>query len=747
MKYFLSIVLVCAVSLACFGEEIYLSMWPPEPGQTIYLTHRSRRPFGFDQEKAFGSKREVAVSQYTPLYSSVQEGIESSKKKMRELIQKAAALQSQPQHDVLEFEKYLRKQFGIDVGAESAGALLKYPNLANLLQAVLAIEESLLASRIVEDPKPLKGKKTIEILFPKPLGTVAFPAAEVVTLEQARETLQSKISQVFWQVEKNILEPVVRIALANMTPNLKYDRVENDRRIEEILRRYPSKTIHYNAGDVLVPFRKVLNEEDVLLLSAHQELAEKGGLDGNLFWTLFAIFFSVAAYLLLLDRALPTLKGSRTPFLLYLSVLVLAIAVLDLFLLLTSIPIQALPVAFVPLLLSLLYHEKTAITLSTLVGVLLVSFFAGRSLQTTLFFGFGSIMAVLVTPVIRKRSQLVLPSFLVGCTNAVAVFFLLFDSMNHQGWVHVASTAGIIQPPMLEEMSLIVQMGWAFAGGVASAPLALLFLPFMERVWNTASNFKLFKYTDLDHPLLKDLLTKTPGTYQHTMTVAHLAQSASESIGADSLLVRVGAYYHDVGKTSDPEYFVENQFGGPNLHQDLSPQKSAEIITDHVDNGLKLAREAGLPEVIQAFITQHHGTQLLEFFHDKACNCSGNEKVLEGRFRYRGPKPRRVETAVLMIADAAEAASRTLHEKTRENIESMVRHIIECRIADGQFDECNFSTQDIAKVREALIDSLAASFHTRVEYPWQKNGAKNETEPASPKPFPSIISERSIRTM
>lgn len=739
MKYFLSIALVCVAFLACFAEDVYLSLRPPEPGKMMYMTHRSRRPFGFDQEKAFGSKREVAVSQYTPLYTYIPEGTDSSKKKMRELTQKVTALQSQAQRDGAEFDKYLRKQFGAEIGQEAATVLLRYTNLVNLLQAVLAIEESVLQGRIVEDPKPLRGKKTIEILFPKPLGTVAFPAAEVLTLEQARETLEKKISQVFWQVEKGILDSVVRIALATMAPNLQYDQVENDRRIEEILRRYPSKTIHYSSGDVLVPFRKILNEEDVLLLSAHQEMVKKGALNGSVLWVLFAILFSVGSYVLLLGRAFPSLHRSRTPFLLHLSVLVLAVVVMDLFLLLTSFPIYALPIAFVPLLLSMLYYEKMAIALSTLLAVLLVSLFAGRSLQTMLIFGFGAMMAVLVTGVVRKRSQVLLPSLIVGCTGAVAVFFALMDGASHPGLVYVASTAGISPHAAVEETDIFSQMGWALAGGVASGPLALLFLPFMERVWDTASTFKLFKYTDLDHPLMKDLLTKAPGTYQHTMTVAHLAQSVGERIGADSLLVRVGAYYHDVGKTPDPDYFVENQFGGDNLHQALSPRESAEIITRHVENGLRLAREAGLPEVIQDFIAQHHGTQLLEYFHDKACNCSGAGQVPECDFRYQGPKPQRVETAILMIADAVEAASRSLHEKTLGNIEAMVRHIIETRIADGQFEECILSTRDIARIREALIESLAASFHTRVEYPWQKEPEKGGDRESPSKAIPFRI--------
>jgi putative nucleotidyltransferase with HDIG domain len=739
VKNLLLILLVGVALLASFSEDIYVSVWPPEAGKTLYLTYRSKTPFSFDQEKAFGSKREVAVSQYTPLYTYIPEATEAGKKKMKELIQKVTGIQSQPQRDGGEFDKYIKKQFGIELGVDSAAALLQYPNIANLLQAVMAVEDSILQSRIVEDPKPLKGKKTVEVLFPKPLGTVAFPAAEVITLEQAREILQGKISQVFWQVEKRILDPVVRIAQASIGSNLKYDQVENDRRIEEIARRYPSKTVRYNAGDVLVPFRKVLVEEDVLLLSAHQETAKMRPGNGSVFWVFFAIAFSVGAYAFFAAKLFDFRSSGRRPLLLHLSVMVMAIVLMELFLLLTSFPIYALPVAFVPLLIFMLHREKIFITLSSILVVLLVSFFVGRSLQILLFFGFGSLMAIMATPVIRKRSHVFLPSLLVGCTNAAVVLFALMDGKAHFGWLPVEGQAGI-QQLVLENTNILFQMGWAFVGGFVAGPFALLLLPLMERVWKTASTFKLFKYTDLDHPLMKDLLTKAPGTYQHTMTVAHLAQGAGEAIGADSLLVRIGSYYHDVGKTSAPNHFVENQFGGGNLHQELSPQESAKIITDHVEEGLKLAREAGLPEVVQEFIAQHHGTRLLEYFHDKACNSCGEGRVPEGDFRYQGPKPQRVETAIVMIADAVEAASRSLQEKTREKIDAMILHIIQARIADGQFDECSLSTRDLAGIRAKLAESLAASFHTRVEYPWQKEPGNSPKKEDSSKTIPFRIS-------
>jgi cyclic-di-AMP phosphodiesterase PgpH len=728
LKLILSLILVLAVFLACYGDEIYLSVWPPHPGNIIHITVRSQLPFNFDQEKAFGSKRNIALAQYTPLYRYVPDGVESMKKRMQDLIQKVSTLMTHERKDGGEFEKYLRKEFGVQVGVGEVTRLLQYPNLKNLLEAVMSIEESILQSKIVEDPKPLKGKKTVEVLFQKQLvGPLAYAAAEVLTLGGARDILQQKLNQIFWQVDRSVLDPVVQIAVATVTPNLKYDEAENNRRIDEIIRKYPSNAVPYKAGEVLVPFRRVLSEEDVLLLTAHLEVAKKA-MFGTAPWVLFVIFFILAAYDLLVTKVHQPWQRNKTPRLLHLSVLIIAVVLLKLVLLFTSSPIYALPIAFIPFLMILLYPERVGVTLSTLLAVLLVSLFTGRTFQILLFFGFGAVAAILATPVIKKRSQIVLPSLIVGCTNAVAAFFVVLDGNTIAGFLGEINTSGVHVIGETIDMDVFRQMGWAFAGGLVSGPIALLLLPLLERMWNTASTFELFKYADLDRPMMKDLLSKTPGTYQHTMSAAQLAQVASEAIGADTLLVRIGAYYHDIGKTDDPKHYVENQFGGPNPHDALPPEKSVRIITGHVKNGLRLGREEGLPEVILDFIQQHHGTQLLEYFYDKARRSNENGKVPEQDFRYWGPKPQRAETAILMIADAVEAASRSLQEPNRENIEAMVRQIIQTRVADGQFEECDLSTRDIARIRETLVESLTASFHTRVEYPWQKDaeGRKGE---------------------
>jgi putative nucleotidyltransferase with HDIG domain len=274
---------------------------------------------------------------------------------------------------------------------------------------------------------------------------------------------------------------------------------------------------------------------------------------------------------------------------------------------------------------------------------------------------------------------------------------------------------------------MIDPIGWAFLGGLIAGPIAVLLLPLMEMSQCTTSTFKLNTFANLENPLLKDLLTRTPATYQHTMTVAYLAEAAGQVVGADRALLRIGAYYHDIGKMYDPKLFVENQVRGKNPHDILPPEESAKRIIYPVAYVERLGRELGVPEVVLDFIRQHHGTQLMEYFYGKAVKTIGKDKIEKEDFRYAGPKPQTIEAAILMIVDAVEAASRSLQRPTRSKIEKMIRLLVMKRVADGQFDECNLSTRYLTRIIQALTDALEASCHARVPYPWQeKRAAKHE---------------------
>jgi putative nucleotidyltransferase with HDIG domain len=723
MKLLLNVILVLVTFFSCYIESIYLSLLPPHPGDVIPLTVRSQGNFSFDQEKALGGKRKIALSQYVPLYSYVPDRMDEAKKKIIDLIKKVSSLKQRKSSAWKELARYLQEEFGVEVHWKVAVKLLQYRKLESTLEGILTVEESILRDKIAEDSEPFQGKKTIEVLYPEPTGIVVHSTKEVITLAAAKLLLQEKVNQLFWQVDSDLLNLLLEISLTTLFPNLEYDHTENDKRIESIIQRYPSKVISFGPGDTLVPSRKVLAEEDVLLLAALQEEEEKN-LYGEIAWILTAILLIVVFYNLLLSKILGSVWQKKPPYHILLASLIITIFILKACLLLTPFPILVVPFAFLPFLLTLLQNERSFVAWTTVIGAMLVCLFSGRTLEILLFFIFGGLSAVLVTFKLRKRIHILLPSLFVGIINAAIImaFTIHWESVLRflMGWqkVGVGSLEEVFNTTSLN------YMGWAFMGGIAAGPFAILVLPLLELSWHTASTFKLNKFADLQHPLMRDLLTKTPGTYQHTMTVAYLAQSVGEAIGANTLLLRIGAYYHDIGKMADPKLFTENQSDGENPHDDLGWQESANLIINHVRYGEKLAQEFGVPEIIVDFIPQHHGTQLVEYFYNKAVENSQVTEFGEEDFRYPGPKPKSIEAAILMIVDAVEAASRSIKEPTRENINNMIRLLIVKRIEDGQFDECNLSTNYLSKIVHTLVDSLEAALHSRVTYPWQNKEKK-----------------------
>jgi putative nucleotidyltransferase with HDIG domain len=248
-------------------------------------------------------------------------------------------------------------------------------------------------------------------------------------------------------------------------------------------------------------------------------------------------------------------------------------------------------------------------------------------------------------------------------------------------------------------------------------------LPLVERMFGVQTDLSLLELGDPSHPLLQELVRRAPGTYNHSINVASLAESAAEAIGARGLLVRVGAYFHDIGKMLKPGYFVENQGTGANRHDTLVPAMSTLVIIAHVKDGADLARQHHLPEAIVEFIQQHHGTTLVEYFYrqatDRRQRDPDSSEVDESAFRYPGPKPQTKEAGVLMLADAVESASRVLVEPTPARIESLVEDITRKKLLDGQFDECGLTLEEVRRIGDSLVKSLTAVYHGRVKYPDQ----------------------------
>lgn len=296
----------------------------------------------------------------------------------------------------------------------------------------------------------------------------------------------------------------------------------------------------------------------------------------------------------------------------------------------------------------------------------------------------------------------------------------------------------------------ITEMGVGSAWAVLMSVLAVggfaIFIAVLERPFGAVTHLRLLELSSPEHPLLKELMLRAPGTYAHSIMVSHLADAAAKAIGADSLLARVGCYYHDVGKMRRPEFFVENQ-RMENVHNRLTPSLSALIIAAHVKDGLDLADQYRLPRPVRDIIAQHHGTSLISFFYQQAlAGCEMHTPVLEQQFRYSGPKPQSKEAGIVMLADAVEAASRSLSRPTPARIKSLVSHIIQEKIADGQLDECTLTFSEVHKIEEAFCRLLGAMLHSRVEYPSSAaiTHADSDSEPATASPETVVDSQSDI---
>ena len=719
MKLFLNITLILLTIFACFAENLYLAFRPPQPQSNIMITIRARQSFNYDRKTALSSKRIQALSQYVPVFNYVPEKVDASKKKMTALTKELLSYQAQKKKGIDELVSNIHSELGVEVSKETLTKVLWYRDLKKLLEGILTIEETILQYNILPGPEHLKGKKAIEIHNPTLPAPRIIPVDELMSLEKARFSMQQKVEQLFWQVNKSVLDPVLKISQATLLPNLEFDETESSMRLQQIQSQYPIESLTFQPGAILVPFRKRLNEKDVLLLIAFQK-QQVNEIYRNLPWNVFTVLFMVVFYNMFLSKVLWAGSHKAAPQRPLLSMLILSVFILKGTLLFSSLPLYALPFAFLPLLVISLNHGKLAATGTTVVGTVMVSLFAGPQYQVMLYFIFGGLAAVLISDNIQKRWQIILPSLAVGLVNSISVLALYLD------WQAVFSTASSL--PEISSLfakgtptgTLIERMSWAFAGGLVTGPLALLLLPLLEISWDTASAFKLNRYTDLQRPLMKKLLKEAPGTYQHSMTVAYLAQSVGEAIGANLLLLRVGAYYHDIGKMDTPKNFIENQYNSENPHDLLDPWQSAELIINHVKNGLKIGMESRLPRAVVDLILQHHGTQLIEYFYNLADREYSRSTLHEADFRYPGPRPQSIEAAILMIVDAAEAASRSMQDPSRSKFEKMIQLIIVKRMNDGQFSECDLTTRDLSDIKDALLDALEASFHSRIQYPWQE---------------------------
>ncbi len=369
-----------------------------------------------------------------------------------------------------------------------------------------------------------------------------------------------------------------------------------------------------------------------------------------------------------------------------------------------------LPASVYPLALSLLLNRRIGY-FSAIIIAMFNALLTNFDTEVYLYSFLGSVIGTFSAIGLRKRSQFLLVSSAIGLAN----FFVIF------------SYNILAQVPFQEA----VQLGTfgIVNGFVISMPLAFLLLPILEHISGLVTDITLLELSDLNHPLLRRMVIEAPGTYHHSLVVSSLAESACEAIGANSLLARVGGYFHDIGKMEKAEYFTENQANKQDdRHGKLSPSMSYLVIASHVKDGIELAKKYKLKQAIVDFIPQHQGTCPVYYFYKKASSSPNmDERINIDDYRYPGPKPQSRETAVVLLADSVEAASRSLTNITPSSIEDLVKEVINIKFIDAQLEECDLTLQDVRKIQESFVHNLIGIFHTRIQYPksdaeplWQK---------------------------
>ena len=356
-----------------------------------------------------------------------------------------------------------------------------------------------------------------------------------------------------------------------------------------------------------------------------------------------------------------------------------------------------MPVAYLGMLIAMTQGRTVALAAHTVL-VLASVMMGGWGLDVAVTLYAGGMAGIYLSRTLRQRYTLMLIGLIIGALQGlVASMLYLYQS----GW----------------SMAMAGNALWCLSGGVLSAVLLLGTLPLWENLFGMLTPYKLMELADPNQPLIKRLLTEAPGTYHHSVMVANLAESAAEAIGADALLARVGAYYHDIGKLNDPDLFKENQ-SGDNPHDRMDPLESAQAILSHVRDGLLLARQHRLPQAVRTFIAEHHGTTLVKYFYHKAQ--AEESGVDDNKYRYPGPLPQTRESAIVMLADAVESAARSMRGAGWDRIQETIVSLMNERMEEGQLDECALTVAQVRQMQGLFLHALKSLYHERVKYPQQQ---------------------------
>lgn len=699
-----------------------------------------------DQAATSQKKKEVretirSVYDYDAgLLERVSTNIDNAMKIPQELFSKVADGYPEPTLAILmETKAAFEEKLGIEISKAAYAVLHKHQFSPDISGKIKTILEKILDVGVVANKDLLLREENKGITL-RTIGTQDERTVNVLKIfyspDQANAMVRIEGQPILKDVNSNLSSVIVDLCQRLLQPNISLNKNETEKRGQEAEAQIKPILYQIVAGEMILREGERVDKVHLVKLNALQDQA--GEKDIFLSSTGFALitFFTILTVYLFLLKDHKRLRISHNKHIIFLSlglVLYLIFARFATYIAQSANPdiswdlsaisfFMILPIPAAAMVTCIFLGFDISVFFTFALSLLTSLSFSGN-LKVFIFFFLSGVAAAYLIKDRQERKYLILASFKLAVFNAALALSLFFYSLSQQ-------------PDMV---LLAKEIAFAFCGGLFSVTFTLGFAPLIEMIFNYSTDSKFLEFSNLDQPLMKQLMIEAPGTYNHSVIVATLSEAAAASIDANNLKAKVMGYYHDIGKLDKTLYFIENQFDGKNKHDKLSPSMSALILIQHVKKGMELAKQYKLGDEIMEGITQHHGTSLIKYFYQKSLN-SGNETVKEEDFRYPGPKPQTREAAIVMLADVVEAAIRALERPTPARIQGRVKELINDIFADGQLEECELTLKDLHQIAKSFNNILTSIYHNRIEYPdkiqekkKEKNGTAKDTDNQSQK--------------
>ncbi|OGP93090.1 MAG: hypothetical protein A2Z19_03860 [Deltaproteobacteria bacterium RBG_16_54_18] len=704
------LLLVVSVAVAVLLSQTFEEVPPNyQLGDVVQRDVRADRNLLVRDKKTTEKKMEEAARKVLPVYDYMPSVLDE----IEELIDDTFAVMRKRETEEQQ-KKEVEHILGFTISQSAFRILKDYRFNEKIIKRVVDLITPFLNQGIVSD-KSLLSQEEGAIVRNSQTGE-AVTRKDLSSLLGYQEA-KVAIAKAFEAPQAHDIPPAVRGVMATivnnlLSPNLVFNRQETNRRREAERLLVKPVVFPIEKGEILVRKGQRVDEEDILKLDALRKERRKGGTLVMLLGFILLTGFFVVAFYLFSTKNIKKVSPTNKDLLFFILAMIFSLGMTRIAMVLAEgiagslpgVPLSAyyylIPVAAGAMVIRIVLNSEVALIYSIFIS-LLTGLMVGEGIFLPFFYLIGSIVGAHSVARCEQRSRLLKGGLLVGLTNLLLIFF--------QGM----STARFF------EADVVYGLFMGFVGGIAAGIIVVGITQVVESIFGYTTDIKLLELANLDQPILKELLMRAPGTYHHSIIVGNLAEAGAKVIMVNPLLARVSAYYHDIGKVTKPQYFVENQMTRNNRHDKLTPSMSSLILVSHVKEGIEIAKGHRLGNKIIDIVKQHHGTRLINFFYQKAKEHEkpGGQEVDERDFRYLGPKPQTKEAGLVMLSDAVEAASRSLDDPTPARIQGLVQKIINDIFIDGQLDECELTLKDLNAIAKNFTLVLNAIHHQRIEYP------------------------------